>query len=279
MTEPRDDDIKRLLDRAIGQEPALSLNRAEIFRAGRRKVRNRRLAASGGVAASVVAVVVGAATLTNLVGGTSDNDVTPAIGSSTTAPPAPTTPETPGLSLPLTTTVSPPSLPVAVQPEKHAAALTAELAASNPIPKGIKAYPAGDGTRGALVFAFFRDAYHADAHLSDARGSGGIEVEIAYIREPNASLGCEQSTDQVVVTCTPSLEYGYQMTRTTRTTKRGTVEYIVRAFRPDGTDIWVTANNASNRTTAGEVPPTAPKPLVDYQDLEKIAINPRLTYG
>jgi hypothetical protein len=284
MTEPRDDDVKAMLGRMFNAEPPLSLDRDEIFRTGRRKVRNRRLVASGGVAASVVAVVVGAATLTNLVGG-SGNEVTPAFSSTTPeTPQSVTTSPEPGLSLPLPPTEAPQSTPVpprAIEPERHAAALTAVLAAANPVPKNIKAYPGGDQTKPPLTFTFFHGGYHANAHLLDSRGTGSLEVEVAYLPDPNAKILCEQSTEHVSVNCSVSGGSGYQMTKTTRTDKRGVVEYTIRVARSDGTDVWVTATNVSSVSAggSGENPVTAPTPLLDYPDLEKIAKNSRLTYG
>ena len=67
-SEPRgDEDVKELLGRALAGEPPLTLDRDEVFRDGRRRLRNRRLFSSGGVAAGVVAAAVGAVLLTGLI--------------------------------------------------------------------------------------------------------------------------------------------------------------------------------------------------------------------
>ncbi len=272
MTGPLDEDVKRMLGRAFSAEPPLELDRAEILRAGRRKVRTRRIATSGGVAASVIAVVIGAAGLPNLVGDDrSGEDV--AVGTSTSAPTLTEAPPTTfesapaGPSLPLTTVTLSPS-------DVHAEALTATVAGSVVLSQ-YRLAPAADGSRIPLAFVSYHDGYRAAADLADENGAGSLEIEVN-----NAPVGatavCEPSSDQVRVDCGIDDRNGYPISLTTRTTKSGRIEYVAHGIR-NGTEVFVTATNVASSNPLGR-PVTRRVPPLDLDILHLLAANPNLSY-
>jgi hypothetical protein len=278
-TDSYPDEVKDLLGRAFAHEPPLALDRAEVFRSGRRQVARRRVAASSAVAASVIVAVAGVASLMNAMGGQS-RDV--AASSSTAAAPTTTaTTETaatsatgvtapPGPSLPLTVTTP---LPAA---EVHAETLTGALA-GDIVLSGFQLGSTGDGARLPLVFVYdtYTYTYTASADLTDEHGVGTLVVRVGR-STANAVLLCENSTAEVRVSCQVDSRYGYPVAVTSRAARTGTIEYSVRASRGDGTDVLVTATNMASR---GDRPVTRGAPPLDLETLRRLASNPYLTYA
>jgi hypothetical protein len=83
------DDPRELLGRAFSEEPPLRIDRDEVIRQGRKRLRRRRFFEAGSVVAAVLVAVIGAATLTNL-SGTEPERLPPAA--SRTQPPPQTSP-------------------------------------------------------------------------------------------------------------------------------------------------------------------------------------------
>jgi hypothetical protein len=272
VSEQRDEDVKWVLGRAFGAEPPLGLDRAEILRAGRRKVRNRRIVASGGVAASVIAVVVGAAVLPGLL--TDDGpgeDV--AVGTSTSAPSVSGTPPTTGQSAPVG-----PSLPlttVTMAPnEVHAEVLTATVAGAVVLSQ-FRLTTASDGSTLPLAFVHHRAGYRAAADLADGDGAGYLQIEVNYAPDGSTAV-CEPSSDQVMVHCGIDMGSGYPITLTTRTAKSGRLEYIARGIRNE-TEVVVMATNVASRNPLGR-PVTRMFPPLDLEVLHRLASTPGLDY-
>lgn len=265
-----EDAIKGLLGKAFGPEPPLALDREEILRRGRRGLRIRRLATSGGVAAAVVAVILGAAALNGLPGGGSGHEITPAQATtSPTAPPStsPTDAAPTGPELPLTPTAT-----VQVRDaDKHAIELTRTLSGAGVVPRALTQFSV-DGTA-PLSFVFTAGIYRASALLVDSAGRGVLAV---YVRPPTNDLTpprCSKIAD-----CSEWNLAGVAMTARIERTTSGTVEYSVLALRPDGTNLTLTATNTST-LGPGEVRRTRPQPPVDLAALRAIAVLPGLTFG
>lgn len=248
-------EIRELLGRAIGPEPPLALDRAEVIRRGRRAVRARRIATSGGVAASVIAVVVGAALLTDLAGDTGRQAGPARAGGPTGATVA--------------TSTGPPS--TQLDPEQHrahAAALSSALADVNVLPV--------DGVS-PVAFTYAHGTYLAGTDLVDGRGGGSLRIEIRQAGAATEPVHCENSTRQVRVECRIASDGDYPTSVTTRMSDTGLIEYVVRAVRPDGTDIMITASNLAANNPAGAAV-TRYKPVVGHAVLERLAKSPRLSY-
>ena len=260
------DDIKALLDKAFGPEPPLALDREAIVRHGRRQVRIRRLAASGGVAAAVVAVVLGAAFLSSRPG---DDEVTPALPASTRPVQVTTTPSNlapAGPELPLSTTTQ--VLPV--DGEAHAAELTKILSTARVLPETVKALPL-ESNGAPLVFRFDGSGYQAAARLSDASGQGIVLISLSRSRNGTPPR-CPDSDN-----CTELSESGVVMAAHTDRSTTGTIEYSVYALRPDGTSLTLSASNLAS-TRLDETRTTRPEPPVDLTQLRAIATLPGLSY-
>ncbi|HEV2783462.1 MAG TPA: hypothetical protein VGX25_29100 [Actinophytocola sp.] len=268
------EDVKRLLGRAFGPEPPLRLDRDEVFRRGQRRVRARRIAASGGVAASVIAVMVGAAALSGLGGA---EPVVPAAS----PPPATVATST------FTTGAPPsPSLPVSASPrtfqrgaepttDDRAAALTKELTGAGVIPAGFEIIPVPADAKPALVFRHFRGSYHLTADLVDRMGDGSIQVQVSYSwpDEPLPSCAGIQGEPSCYVAERP----GARLWVRTDKQPSGYITYRVEAVRADRTRVYVTASNVAARGTDGK-PPTRPYPPVEPAVLERIAALPGLSF-
>ncbi|MBC6448920.1 hypothetical protein [Actinokineospora xionganensis] len=97
--DPRErDDVREVIHRALDEEPELGLEPQEILSLARRRLRTRRYAGIGGVAAAVAGVTLGATLLTGPV--EAPGMIGPAeVGRvSTTAPQVTTTPPPPTVS-------------------------------------------------------------------------------------------------------------------------------------------------------------------------------------
>jgi hypothetical protein len=260
-----DDAVKHLLGKAFGPEPPLTLDREAIFRRGRRGVRIRRLAASGGVAAAVAAMVLGAAALSNLPGDGPAQGLSP--GQSTSAPQLPYPP----LS---TSSESAPRLPLTTPTsgEAHAGELTKLLATSGVVPGGIAVFPA-EPNSAPLRFTFDGDTYRTAATLSDAKGQGVLIIELRRAGNGASAPRCPQVPD-----CAEIHQAGVAMAARTVTYSTGTVEYSVDALRPDGTSVILIASNLAS-IRPDETRATRPLPPVDLAQLREIAALPRLTFG
>ena len=266
-----DDGIKGLLGKAFGPEPPLTLDRAEIFRRGRRRVRVRRLAASGGVAAAVVAVVLGAAALNNLGGDGPSQDLSPGQSTSTEQSPASvaTSPEgaPTGPRLPLSTTLAAP-------PDQRAVQFTQALADAALIPAAVQVQDQGDGNR-PLAFVSLGETYLAGANLVEPRGGGNLQILVsrANLKTP---VTCADPTAKVI-SCSIVTDQGFPMTVATRRSDNGVVDYVVHGVRSDGTDILVTAGNGVRTRTGVTI--SGAQPPVEVEVLKRIAALPRLTFG
>jgi hypothetical protein len=268
----REEDIKGLLGRAFGPEPPLAIDRAEVFRRGRRRVRNRWLAASGGVAASVVTVVVGATMITGLAGRGADRVAAPAYTTATERSTMSGAP--PGPSLPLTRT----SLGAGEEPttEAHAAALTRALAGATMISAQFTVVAVVDDGRAPLEFRRSGGGYHLAADLRDAKGVGSIDLSINHSGPEWKLPSCADVTLAQAV-CDVTQESDVRMRISTERQSSGYLSNAVYALRPDGTIVYVTSTNMAVRDFTGK-PTSRPVPPLDAKVLRVIATLPGLSF-
>jgi hypothetical protein len=257
-SDPRgDEDVKELLGRALAGEPPLTLDRDEVFRQGRRRLRNRRLFASGGVAAGVVAAAVGAVLLT---GPLAEESSPPAATSNRPAPTGP--------SLPLSPPVSGPTSGRPPVSEDHAVALTGALADSGLLGKAQLTGPA---------FHPSDVSYDLRTDVITPAEEGALTVSVAAA-PPGAATDCVAVRDNAG--CDVRTVRGTPVAvGTWKDYDTGEKRLLVYAIRPDGTSVTATASNLSDRQRAGGKPPGDKTPVIDEVVLTKIATIPELRFA
>lgn len=267
-------DIKALLARALGeQEPPLRIDRDEIFRAGRHRVRRRRAFEAGGVVAAVVVAAVGASLLTGLVGGPEENQLPPAASTTDVAPP--------GLDLPLTSTPQVPTsaqnMPTSETPlppngtstfnSDHANALT-EAVYNSPATKGVDLLAlAGQSGKPAFVTQISSYVFEADVVDSGMEGSLRITVEAEPNRVPVNCGDMPQPGDCAV-------NDDHEVAVAVSTWTDGEVSRrVVRAVLPDGSKVTAESTNQSSRLHDAGKPPMNQKPPLSEYDLVKLVLK------
>jgi hypothetical protein len=265
---PEDEDVKALLGRALAGEPPLALDRDEVFRQGRRKLRNRRLFSAGGAISGAVVAVVGAVVLTGLIAEEPVPETPPAA--TRTERPAP-----PGPTLPLTTTQQGPSTSYTpLEPTAdHASALTRALLATLPAdarPSRLDGEPPRfKPAQDTYEFAADIETGTADGSLSVSVGSAPAAAEAACAQVADANAGCAIRTARdVVVAVGTWKDHG-----------TGEKRYIVYAVRRDGTSVTAIATNLSERRRTYGKNPADPAPVVDAARLAEIVTLPGLRFG
>jgi hypothetical protein len=264
-SDPRgDEDVKELLGRALAGEPPLTLDRDEVFRAGRRRLRIRRLFSSGGVVTGVVAAAVGAVLITTPI---AEEPPAPPV-----APPAASGPENSapiGPSLPLDPSVTTPPSSRPPMSEDHAVALTGALVDSGLLGKeltltGPKFYP-GDVSYD-LQTDVITPAEEGTLTISVAAAPSGAATDCAELKD---NAGCEVRTVRGTrVAVGTWKDYG-----------TGEKRLLVYAIRADGTSVKASASNLSDRRRADGRPPVDKTPVVDEIALAKIATIPDLRFA
>jgi hypothetical protein len=253
-------DIKDLLGKAIGDdEPPLGIDRDEVFRAGRQRVRRRRTIAAGGVVAAVVVAAVGAATLTNFVS-LDPEPVPPAVGDSEHAPPGP--------DLPLTsTTHRPPDGPDGPPlTAAHADELTSRLYGSF-TPATVIGSPGQTGRPG---FRVEDDVYLYESDIADGKGEGVLQVTVGA-----ATPGTEATCADVgeYDTCKEKLTDGEHIAQATWKGPDGERRNIAVAVLPDGTKVAAMASNFSRRHEDAGKRPAGDDPVLDLEKLSQLIVK------
>jgi len=254
VSDRADDNVKRLLGRAFGEEPPLRIDRDEVIEQGRKRLRRKRFFEAGTVVAAVVVAAVGAATLTNLADSEPER-LPPAASSTYPMPP-------PGPQLPLTTTgaLPPPRVtttqtPQGLNPDRLTAMLYSVGVVSakdaHPLPgrSGTPTFrPTGDG------------GFIYEADVSRSGDEGFVQVIIGTTMDvrsacssPRPNARCEvrdKTGTEVVVT---EFDDGDGQRHTTAT-----------AVLPDGLQIYAMATNATVKdTNAGALGDGSPPVLSD----------------
>lgn len=264
--DPSDEDVKALLGRALADEPPLALDRDEVFRRGRRKLRNRLLFSSGGVIAGVVMVAVGAVVLTGLLADEREQEPPPAAtqaGPDQHAPPGPT--------LPLTPSVDPPSSESSTS-GRHADVLTNALFGSGLIPREVRL----SGIDGKAVFRSAGDTYELRTDVVSPTDEGSLFVSVGAV-DSKAATDCKRldvSDCETRVVGTTSVVVGKWKDHDT-----GEKRYEVFAIHPDGTSVTAVSTNLSDRQRVDGARPPDGIPIIDDDVLTKIVTIPDLRFA
>ncbi len=261
------EDVKTLLDRALAGEPPLTLDRDEVFREGRRRLRNRRLYSAGGAIAGVVAAAVGAVVLTGLAGDGPADRLPPAA--SRTGHPV-----SPRPSPPVTTTGTAATSPSTS--DRHAAALTkvlldsglagehSRLTGADGAPARFRAHEGTYELRADVVTPYAEGSLHVSV---GAAGPG--DEEATCLKMPQPRTDCE-------VRAVPGGEVAIG---TWKDHDTGEKRYIVFTARPDGTSVTAVATNLSERLREHGKPPSDRTPVVDDKSLVRLALLPDLRFA
>lgn len=268
-------DMKRWLGSALSGEPPLALDRDEIFRQGRRRLRNRKLFQAGGAVTGVVAVVVGAVLVGGLVGG--EPSVPPAATgtapvSTTSDPGPPASQPAPTSEAPVSSTTSSPGMEI----DERANRLTHVLAESGVLPSGYTLEPVPD-TGGPTFRRIHPSVYgmEADLHTPDASGWLWVLVE----KGPGVGATCDV-IEPPVDRCEVRDELGMPMTIAVQKFDSGEIRRVVRSVRPDGCYVTVTSSNLTATSRDKGVPPSGTAwPALPEPKMIKIAALPELTVG
>jgi hypothetical protein len=248
-------DIKDLLSKAIGDdEPPIGIDRDEVFRVGRQRVRRRRTLAAGGVVAAVVVAVVGAAVLTDFV------EVPPEEVPAAEAPPAP-----PGPDLPLppsTTTEAPQGVT-----EQHADVLTQKLYNSGYVDlTSAKPWPGRPGPH--VKFRVVGDEYLFEADITRSDREGTLQVTVAA-ETPGRQASCDDLGDRYD-SCAIAVGYGEPVVQATWKNVEGERRNLAVVVLPDGTKVAALATNVpKHEENQGKPPGGLPTPL-DMEELTKL---------
>lgn len=275
-----DPEIKNLLGRALGeQEPPLRIDRDEVFRQGRKRLRNRRIFEAGGVVAGVVIAAVGAVTLTSLVDDAAEK--LPPAASSSVEHPAP-----PGPTLPLTTTESPGVLPPSTSTTAgaptsepavsyaRAGELTSKLFDSGLVPAD-EVFTA-PGTHGEPAFEVADEAYVFAADVRNAGGEGALLVSVGPA-PPDAQAGCA-NLPKPFGNCEVSVVDGVHVALASWKSSTGEKRYLAHAARPDGSIVSAISTNLSERQRKSGQEPQQWAPVLDKSALGNLAALPGLSY-
>jgi len=253
-----DPDIKALLGRAVEDEPPLTIDRAEVFRRGRRKLRNRRFTEVGGVAAGVVVAVVGAVVLIGVTGQDPDR-LTPATPSTTSSGP----PNVTG------TSEYPPQYE---ETGGHAATLTDAFRTAGLLPAGVDVDPK-PGKPAHPYFIKAMGTYHLDVDLVGDDGAGALSVEVSPV-PVGTTVTCDDLKPSAEASCSANRIDGTDVVLVEETSSDGRRSISTVAVHQDGTKVTAYVSNAKS----GVFKPEGDPPLSTDQ-LARIVTAPELVWG
>jgi hypothetical protein len=247
-------DIKDLLNRAIGDEPPIGIDRDEVFRAGRRRVRRRKTLGAVGVVTAVVVAAVGAATLTNFVT-TPPEPMPPAMGDSQHAPPGPDLPLTSTTAYPPGTSLTP----------ARADELTNLLYQSADVTRDVAfAWPGNGGTP---AFRVANGVYLYEADVRSPKREGVLEVTVGQAA-PGAPTTCADIEESTV--CEVVAIAGQQVARATWKSATGEHRNLAVVVLPDGTKVAAMSSNLSRRYADMGKHATGDDPVLDLAQLTRL---------
>jgi hypothetical protein len=256
-----DSDIRELLGRAVGDEPPMRIDRGEVFRQGRKRLRRRRMLEAGGVVAGVVAIAVGAITLTGPRG---DRHDVPAADQPEPPPSLLVTPEPTAVSsfgdTPLATT------------EQHALDMTVALTEFLPEEMALEPMPGSDDSGFLAIDGVYQLA--ADVVGSDAEGSLHIAVAPAKTDDQTDCVMFVEDYQECQLLGTDTGPVAVA----TEKFANGEQRYVAFVSRADGTTVNAVITNLSERQReSGEWPSMEP-PLLSQQAFAQLATLSGLTY-
>lgn len=265
MTDDSDSqaDIKELLGRALEDEPPMRIDRGEVFRQGRKRLRRRRILEAGSVVAGVVAIAVGAVVFTGLNDGRGKGSV--AAGDQ--PEPAPTLLVTPEVSEP-----PPVETTALATTDQHALDMTVALTEFLPEELALEPMP-GSVDSGFLATD---GVYQLAADVLGPDGEGSLHIAVAPAKADDQTdcvmfvedyQECEligTETDPVAVA--------------TEQFDNGELRYVAYVSRPDGTTVNAVITNLSERQRAAGEWPSMEPPMLSQQAFAQLALLSGLTY-
>lgn len=283
------EDIRSALGSAFAEEPKLGIDREQVIRKGHNRLVRRRFALSTGMAVGVTGLVIGAAVLTGAQTASSGpGEVPPAQQLScqelhprttdySSSRPTTGTGGPPGSNsrAPVTTTAPPPCT------AENASALTAVLAATNPVPAGFTAQVVPEAP--GLPLQFFRrnNEFRAVADLVDEQGTAALYVSVDARPVDLPPMTCEGALPGQ---CEERVVGDLKVLLVTEQEDDGTIRYRAISQRPNGIAVTVNSHNKaryqenSPGKPASSGTPTRPAPALDLERIAMIATQPGLTF-
>ncbi|MPZ80580.1 MAG: hypothetical protein GEV28_09350 [Actinophytocola sp.] len=265
-----DDDIKQLLGRALAGEPPLRLDRDEVFRQGKRKLRNRRRLEAGGAVTGVVAAVVGAVLLSGLVGDDEpERDVPPAAtGTVTTGPRSTaTTPVGPPSTSPASTVGDP---PIATT---QADVLTQAFLGSHLVPEQMQLV--GLDGQAPRFLEQDPDLYELVTDVRAPDREGGLSVRVA--KSASGPVASCKKVQGPYGDCEVRIWKGFTVVLAGYRNDAGEKGRMALSIHPDGSTVTAVATNLSDaRRALGKSPQGLP--ILEDETLIGIVVDPALWF-
>lgn len=260
-----DSDIKGLLGRALEDEPPIRIDRAEVLRQGRKRLRRRKLLEAGSVVAGVVAIAVGAITLAG-----PRHDERGGIPAASGDQPEQASP-----TLLVTPVPAEPSLEDSAPPatsDQHAMDMTVALTEFLPAEMALEPMPGGVDPG----FLATDGVYQLAADVVSPEGEGSLHIAVAPAKTDDQTdcvmfaedyQECEliSSGMDVVAVATEQFDNGEQ-------------RYVAYVSRPDGTTVNAVITNLSERQRVIGGPPLTETPMLSQQSFAELTLLSGLTY-
>jgi len=253
-----DSDIKELLGRALEDEPPMRIDRGEVFRQGRKRLRRRRMLEAGGVVAGVMVIAVGAITLTG-----PRHDDLPAADQPEPAPTLLVTPETTALP-----SVAPPPVPT----EQQALDMTVALTEFLPEEMALEPMPGSDDAGFRATDGVYQLA--ADVVGPEAEGSLHIAVAPAKIDDQTDCVVFAEDYQECQLVGTETEPVAVA----TEEFDNGEQRYVVFVARSDGTTVNAVITNLSERQRVAGEWPSMEAPMLSQTAFAQLAMLSGLTY-
>jgi len=255
-------DIKELLGRALEDEPPMRIDRGEVFQQGHKRLRRRRIFEAGSVVAGVVAIAVGAITLT----GPRDDD-RHGVPAADQPQPAPTMQVPPEASPPPAVEATP-----MATTDQHARDMTVALTeflpeemALEPMPDGVDSgFRATDGVYTLAADVVSRDG-EGSLHIAVAPAKADDQTDCMMFMEDYQDCQMIGTGSDVVAVATEQFGTGEQ-------------RYVAFVDRPDGTTVNAVITNLSERQRAAGERPAIMVPVLSQQEFAQLALLSGLTY-
>lgn len=251
-----DSDIKELLGRALEDEPPMRIDRGEVFRQGRKRLRRRRMLEAGSVVAGVMVIAVGAITLTG------PRDGMPAADQPEPAPTLLVTPEPTAI----------PSAPPPSATDQQARDMTVALTEFLPEEMALEPMPGSDDAG----FRATDGVYQLAADVVGPKAEGSLHIAVAPAKT-------DDQTDCVVFVedyqeCKLVGTGTEPVAVATEQFDNGEQRYVVFVARSDGTTVNAVITNLSERQRAAGEWPSMEAPMLSQAAFAQLAMLSGLTY-
>ncbi|WP_026423213.1 hypothetical protein [Actinokineospora inagensis] len=237
------DEVHDLLGRAFGEEPPMAIDRAAVVADGRRRLRKRRLAATGGVAAMVAVAVFGTAALTSGAFGLGQPGTVAPAGEPTMGTAASGGPQRPSARSSTSRAAASPST---TKPLVHEVELPGQgkvlLSAGLHWPEGVELRSAEPGYQ----WYDFADAGALKSIVHTSSGDRVLRVRVYFTKARDHEIKCvDPQTRDPLPHCYQQVVSG-SLVRTDKDYEQGPVAVLVTADRPDGVTVEVSETSTDD---------------------------------